>query len=89
MTNAQWEEDVKRISENVKYENRKFRKECVTQGIVEIVKDHIFYQVRYRGGFVCYLYGNDGENLKLCAMWNAIKIAETIRKIEGVKHESN
>jgi hypothetical protein len=29
------------------------------------------------------------ERLKLCAVWNTIRIAETIEKIEGVINESN
>ena len=90
MTDAQWKVDSKRISDNVNYELRKFRKECVTQGIVMFVRDFGFYEMTYRGRFVCYLYGNGEEKLKLLAVWNTIKIAEeTIEKIEGVKHESN
>ena len=54
------------------------------------VRDFGFYEMTYRGRFVCYLYGNGEEELKLLAVWNTIKIAEeTIEKIEGVKHESN
>ena len=90
MTDAQIEVVAKRISDNVNYELRKFRKKCVTQGIVMFLKDLSFYEVTYRGHFVCYLYGNSVDNSKLMAAWNAIKIAEeTIEKIEGVKHESN
>ena len=90
MTDAQWEVEAKRISANANHELRKFRKECVTQGIVMFVRDLNFYEVTYRGHFVCYLYGNSEDNSKLRAAWNTIKIAEvTIEKIEGVKHESN
>lgn len=90
MTNAQWKVKAKLVSDNVEYELRKFRKKCVTQGIVMFVRDVGFYEMTYRGRFVCYLYGGNEENLKLLAVWNTIKIAEeTIEKIEGVKHESN
>ena len=88
MTDAQWKVEAERISDNVNYELRKFRKECVTQGIVMFVRDLSFYEVTYRGHFVCYLYGNSEDNSKLRSVWNTIKIAEeTIEKIEGVKHE--
>ena len=90
MTDTQWKVDSKRISDNVNYELRKFRKECVTQGIVMFVRDLNFYEMKYRGQFVCYLYGNSEDNSKLRAAWNVIQVAEeTIEKIEGVKHESN
>lgn len=90
MTDAQWVVNTKLLSDDVSYELRKFRKECVTQGIVMFIKDISFYEVTYRGHFVCYLYGNDEDSIKLLAVWNTIKIAEeTIEKIEGVKHESN
>lgn len=88
MTDAQWKVESKRISDNASYEIRKFRKECVTQGIVMFVRDLNFYEMTYRGHFVCYLYGNSEDNSKLRAAWNAINIAEeTIEKIEGVKHD--
>ena len=88
MTDAQWRVESKRISDNVNYELRKFRKECVTQGIVKFVRDFNFYEVTYREHFVCYLYGRSKDNSKLRAVWNTIKIAEeTIEKIEGVKHD--
>lgn len=88
MTDAQWKVRSKQISDDVGYELRKFRKECVTQGIVMFVRDFGFYLITYRGHFVCYLYGNSEDNSKLRAVWNTIKIAEeTIKKIEGVKHE--
>lgn len=90
MTDAQLEVEAKKISDNVNYELRKFRKECVTQGIVMFFRDVSFYQMTYRGHFVCYLYSNREDNSKLRAAWNTIRIAEeTIEKIEGVKHESN
>ena len=88
MTEAQWKVEAKRISDNVNYELRKFRKECVTQGIVMFIRDGYFYEMTYRGFFVCYLCGNSEDDSKLIAVWNTIKIAEeTIEKIEGVKHE--
>ena len=90
MTETQWKKEICRISATVEKELRKFRKKCVTQGIVEFVKDVSFYMIKYRGHFVCYLYGNEEDSIKLRAVWSAIKIAEeTIEKIEGVKHESN
>ena len=91
MTDAQWEVKSNQISDSVHYELRKFRKKCVTQGIVKFVRDVNFYQMKYRKQFVCYLYGNKVEDRKkLRAAWYAIQIAEeTIEKIEGVKHESN
>lgn len=89
MTDAQWKEKSKQISEDASYELRKFRKKCVTQGIVEFVRDYNYYEMKYRGQFVCYLYGDEGSR-KLRAVWYTIQIAEeTIEKIEGVKHESN
>ena len=82
MTNAQWEVESKRISDNLNYERRRFRKECITQGIVEFVKDFNFYEMKYRGHFVCYLRGKNQDSLKLMAVWNAIQIAEeTIKNI--------
>ena len=88
MTDAQWNVKSNQISDEVSYELRKFRKECVTQGIVKFERDISFYQMKYRGKFICYLYGNDEDNTKLRAAWYAINIAEeTIKEIEGVKHE--
>ena len=87
MTKAQWKARSKQISEDVSYELRKFRKKCVTQGIVEFVRDYNYYEMKYRGQFVCYLYGDEGSR-KLSAVWYTIQIAEeTIEKIEGVKHD--
>ena len=94
MTDAQLEVESKRVSDNVVYELRKFRKECVTQGIVKFVRDHHFYEMKYRGFFICYIYGYDKSKLR--AAWNVIRVAEQLLKaeqfakgIEGVKHESN
>lgn len=90
MTNAQWLEKSKQISDDVNYELRKFRKKCVTQCIVDFVNDNGFYEMCYRGRFVCYLYKDNEDDIKLRAAWNTIKIAEeTIEKIEGVINESN
>lgn len=89
MTDAQWRVKAKQIADRADYELRKFRKECVTQGIVTFVRDS-FYEMTYRGYFVCYLYGNSEDEPKLRSAWNTIRIAEeTIEMIEGVKHESN
>ena len=88
MTDAQWKVRVEQVTAESHYEYRAFRKECVTQGIVMFIRDIGFYEMTYRGNFVCYLYGDDEESIKLLAVWNTIKIAEeTIEKIEGVKHE--
>lgn len=90
MTNSQWKVESKRISDNLNYERRRFRKECVTRGIVEFVrrKGCFNYEMLYRGCFVCTLYKYEGEYLKLLAVWNIIAIAEeTIEKIEGVKYD--
>jgi hypothetical protein len=87
MTDAQWKVKSNQISDDVQYELRKFRKECVTQGIVMFVRDVGFYEMTYRGHFVCYLYG-DEDSRKLSAVWYTIQIAEeTIKEIEGVKHD--
>lgn len=89
MTDAQWKVRSNQISADVGYEFREFRKKCVTQGIVEFVREdgHVFYVMKYRGVFVCTIFNNREERLKMCAVWNTIKIAETIKKIEGVKHD--
>ena len=94
MTDAQWNVKSTQIADDVQYELRRFRKKCITQGIVKINRDISFYEMTYRGQFVCYLYGNtygiNEDKVKLRSAWNAIRIAEeTIEKIEGVKHESN
>ena len=91
MTDAQWLEKSKQISDDVNYKLRKFRKKCVTQDIVKFIRCQNFYKLQYRGKHVCYLFGNSvEEKIKLQAVWDIIKIAEEIiRKIEGEKHESN
>ena len=87
MTDAQWKVKSNQISEDVSYELRKFRKKCVTQGIVEFVRDYNYYEMKYRGQFLCYLYG-DEDSINLRAVWYTIQIAEeTIEKIEGVKYD--
>lgn len=78
MTDAQWKVESQRITDNVNYELRKFRKKCVTQGVVTFFRDTSLYQLRYRGRFVCYLYGHYEEGSKLRAAWNIIRIAEEI-----------
>ena len=78
MTDAQWKVESKRISDNLNYERRRFRKECITQGIVEFVRRNgcFNYEMLYRECFVCTLYKDEGEYLKLLAVWNTIAIAE-------------
>lgn len=78
MTGAQWKVESKRISDNLNYERRRFRKECITQGIVEFVRRNgrFNYEMLYRGRFVCTLYKDEKEYLKLLAVWNTIAIAE-------------
>ena len=89
MTDAQRKVRLEQISDELKLKNREFRKKCVTQGIVKFVKQFGFYKITYRGHFVCYLYKDYEDDIKLRVMWNTIKIAEeTIEKIEGEKHES-
>ena len=91
MTEAQLKVMIKQKSADANYERRRFRKKCVTLGIVEFVKNisNIYYEVYYRGCFVCTLFKSGEDDLKLLAVWNTIEIAEeTIKKIEGVKHES-
>lgn len=90
MTDAQMKVKNKQIIQDFLFTERKFRKECVTQGIVKFIRCYNFYKVEYRGEYVCYLFVNSGEEkLKLKAVWNVIKISEKIiEKIEGEKHES-
>ena len=78
MTDAQWKVESKRISDNLNYERRRFRKECIAQGIVKFVRRNgcFNYEMLYRGCFVCTLYKVEGEYLKLLAVWNTIAIAE-------------
>ena len=90
MTDAQWKAKCKEITEDALYRERKFRKKCVSQDIVKLIRCQNFYKLQYRGKHVCYLFGNSiEEKIKLRAVWDIIKIAEEIiRKIEGEKHES-
>lgn len=91
MTEAQLKVRINQRSADVNYERRRFRKKCVTLGIVEFVKkiSNFDYEVYYRGCFVCTLFKSGEDSLKLLAVWNTIAIAEeTIEKIEGVKYES-
>ena len=91
MTDAQLEVYSKQISADANYELRKFRKKCVELGIVKFVRkiSSIYYEMYYRGIYVCTLFKSGEECLKLFAVWNTIKISEEIiRKIEGEKHES-
>ena len=87
MTDAQWKVRSNQITADVGYEFREFRKKCVTQGIVEFVREDGYYAMKYRGVFVCRICNDGNERLKMCAVWNTIKIAETIGKIEGVKYD--
>ena len=89
MTNAQMKVKTKQIIKDILFTERKFRKECVTQGIVKFIRCYTFYKVQYRGEHVCYLFRNSGEEkLKLQAVWDVIKISEKIiEKIEGEKHD--
>ena len=91
MTDAQWKAKCKEITEDALYRERKFRKKCVTHGIVTFIRCHNFYKLQYRGKHVFYIFGNSvEEKIKLRAVWDIIKIAEEIiRNIEGEKHESN
>ena len=92
MTKAQLKVKREQVSADANYERRNFRKKCVTLGIVEFIRMNgcYFYDMKYRGCFVCTLYNDKEQVLKLMAVWNTIEIAEeTIEKIEGVKHESN
>lgn len=89
MTETQRQEKIKLLSADASYKFRKFRKECVTQGIVEFIRDNnSLYKMKYRGSFVCYLYCVD--KLKLMAVWNTIITAEkTFERIGGINYESN
>ena len=90
MTKSQWNVKIEQASADANYERRNFRKKCVTLGIVEFVRRNgcYFYEMNYRGCFVCTLYKDKEDDLKLLAVWNTIRIAETIEKIEGEKNES-
>ncbi len=83
MTDAQLKARCEQISDDVWYKFREFRKQCVTQGIVEFVREegHFYYEMKYRGVYVCTIFrNNNSEELKLRAVWNTIRIAETIKK---------
>ena len=91
MTDAQWKVKCIQLSDERHYEYRAFRKKCVTQGIVTFGREdgRSFYIMRYRDRYVTTLYGDSYEDLVLSAVWNTIEYAEeTIKKIEGEKHES-
>ena len=90
MTDAQRKVKLEQITAESKYEYRAFRKKCVTQGLVTFGREdgRSFYIMRYRDRYVTTLYGDSYEDLVLSAVWNTIEYAEeTIKKIEGVKHE--
>ena len=90
MTKSQLKVKREQVNADANYERRRFRKKCVTLGIVKFVKkiSNIYYEVYYRGCFVCTLFKSGEDDLKLLAVWNTIEIAEkTIEKIEGVKHD--
>ena len=98
MTDAQWKIRLEQISNKSQWEDRIFRKECVTQGIVTFnrVGECKCFTVRYRNLYVASLFGGIEDKYKLMTMWNVIRIAEQLLKaeqfakgIEGVKHESN
>ena len=78
MTDAQLKVKCVQLSDESHYEYRKFRKKCVTLGIVKFVRkiNSLYYEMYYRGRYVCTLYKNEGEYLKLLAVWNTIAIAE-------------
>ena len=92
MTKAQWEVRLEQISAESMWDDRIFRKECVTQKIVTFnrVKDSRYYTVRYRYLYVASLFGDYTDKYKLMTMWNVVRIAEQLLKaVEGVQHESN
>ena len=99
MTDAQWKVRLKQISSESLWEDRAFRKECVTQGIVTFIREYPSckcYTIRYRGLYVASLFGGIEDKYKLMTMWNVIRISEQLLKaerfvkgIEGVENESN
>ena len=92
MTDAQWKVRLEQISAESKWDDRDFRKKCVTQKIVTFShdKDSRYYTVWYRYLYVATLFGDYTDKYKLMTMWNVVRIAEeTIEKIEGGTHESN
>ena len=82
MTDAQWKVRVKQITYESQWEDRAFRKKCVTQGIVTFSKEGglTYYTVRYRDRYVTMLFGDVEEKLKLKAVWNVIRRAEQFIK---------
>ena len=90
MTDAQFKVQCKQTSADVGYKLRAFRKKCVTQRIVEFVRrdGYHYYEVKYRGCFVCTLFHDEGEYLKLLAVWNTVSIAEQLLKAERFVRES-
>ena len=87
MTDAQLKVKCVQLSDERHYEYRAFRKKCVTLGIVQFVRkiNSLYYEMYYRGRYVCTLFKSGEEYFKLFAVWNTIEIAEdTIKKIEGV-----
>lgn len=92
MTDAQWKVKLEQISAESKWNDRAFRKECVTQNIVTFNrdKDCRYYTVRYRYLYVATLFGDYTDKYKLMTMWNVVRIAEQLLKaVEGVKHDCN
>lgn len=90
MTDAQWKARLEQITAESQYEYRKFRKKCVTQGIVTFIRNNGYYDMKYRDRYVATLFGDRTDKLKLTVVWCTIYAAEeTIEMIEGVKHESN
>ena len=90
MTDAQLKVKCVQLSDERHYEYRAFRKKCVTLGIVQFVRkiNSSYYEMYYRGRYVCTLFKSSEEYFKLFAVWNTIEIAEdTIKKIEGVIHD--
>lgn len=91
MTDAQWKVKFKQLSSESLYKYRVFRKKCVTQGIVTFEREYgsSFITVRYRERYVTTLFlGTKTNKAILLVVWNTIFTAEeTIKKIEGVKHE--
>ena len=78
MTYAQWKVKCVQLSDERHYEYRAFRKKCVTLGIVKFVRkiNSLYYEMYYRGRYVCTLFKSGEEYLKLLAVWNTIAIAE-------------
>lgn len=90
MTDAQWKVRLEQITAESKYEFRAFRKGCVTQGVVTFERENgsPFITVRYRDRYAATLYGEKTDKRILLAVWHTIYTAEeTIKKIEGVKHD--